>query len=418
MENKFYDIHFHAMNMAHPNILAFIKKLNWRLLVLASPLAPVAAILGMEKIKNVQNLLTLMENDAGSFFMLVEYYLKQQKDLVKDDRLIIDGQIYDSIIITPLLMDFGFKNIQTQTYYKLPPQKPIVSQVEDVFNGIAVYCANELHVETKGENTTCWIVPRTTKAIFEIYPFLGLNTKIYNLPDIKKMLNKYFDNYQGRYANFRENLGKFDGDIKNMGSNFFAGIKLYPPIGFDPWPVADGATGEQAKVEYLYDFCCAKQIPVTVHCSDGGFELDKQAHELTCPERWAQVLKKFETLKLNFAHFGKQSKKKLFIFSQNEWREVITRLIRDYPNIYADFAYVGVNDKHYKMLEDVCSANPQICEKLLFGSDFMINLLDMESYNCYLDIFSKTASFKSHNAAQKRAFCNVNPERFLWRKGG
>jgi hypothetical protein len=414
MEKKFYDIHFHAMNMAHPNILAFIRKINWQLLLLASPLAPLAAILGMEKIKNVQNLLTVMENDTGSFFMLVEYYLKQ-KGLVQNDRLVIGGQSFDSIILAPLLMDFGYKNMLTDTYYKIPPQKPIVSQVEDVFNGIADYCTKELQAATKGEKTDYWIVPRTTKAIFEIYPFLGLNTKNYELSGIQKMLAKYFENYQGSYADFRENLGKFQGDIDGMRSNFFAGIKLYPPIGFDPWPAADGATGERAKVEHLYEFCCANQIPVTVHCSDGGFELDKQAHEFSCPERWSQVFaqKKYETLKLNFAHFGKQSKKKLLFFSRNEWREGILRLVRDYPNIYTDLSYIGVDDEHYKMLGEIYKSNPRIAERLLFGSDFMINLLDMESYNSYLEVFSGTTSFSTE---QKMNVCNVNPERFLWRQ--
>jgi len=411
-ERRFYDVHFHAMNMAHPNILAFIRRINWQVLLLASPLAPIAAVIGGKTIKNVQNLLSIMENDTGSFFMLVEFYLKQ-KGMVKNDIFTIDGESFDSIVITPLLMDFGYKNILTDTFYKIPPQKPIVSQVEDVFNGIADYCANELIEKIEKGKIKYEVVPRKSKAIFEIYPFLGINTKNYDLPHIEKMLDKYFGNYQGRYTDFKANLGKFDGYIDEMRSNYFAGIKLYPPIGFDPWPASDEE--EVEKVECLYKFCCDKEIPITAHCSDGGFVLDDNAQEFTSPERWELVLSQqdVKNLKLNFAHFGKQSKKKYLLLAQHEWRDRIAGLIKRYPNVYTDFSYIGIDDKHYRMLGEVYKANLHIADRLLFGSDFMINLLDMESYNSYLELFSGTKSF---NAEQKVNLCNVNPERFLWRQ--
>ncbi len=409
---NFYDIHFHAMNLGHPNILAFARRINWQLLLLASPLAPIVAVIGMRKFRNVLNLLSVMENDTGSLFMLIEYYLRE-KGLILNDVVTIGGRSFDGIIMTPLLMDFGYKNIPTDTFYKVPPRKPIVAQVEDVFNGIAEYCRNELKKVTVDGAAEYNVVPRESKAVFEIYPFLGINTKNYDLARIEKMLDKYFENYRGCYPDFKANLGKFEGNIDGMRSNFFAGVKLYPPIGFDPWPES---AGERKKVEYLYEFCCAKGIPITVHCSDGGFGLDKNAAVYTCPERWATVLaqKSFETLKLNFAHFGKQNRKRFLFFSKNGWRSKVLELMR-YPNVYADFSYIGTGAEHYRMLKQLVEANPHIESKLLFGSDFMINLLDMESYNSYLDIFSTTQSF---SASQKFAFCTSNPERFLWRNEG
>jgi hypothetical protein len=411
-DRKFYDIHFHTMNLAHPNILAFIRQTNWQLLLLASPLATIAAALGGRTIKNVQNLLSVMENDIGSLLMLVEYYLKQN-GLVSDDCLIIGGERFDSIVVTPLMMDFGYKNILTDTFYRIPPQKPIVSQVTDVFKGIRDYCANELIEKQENGRTTYDTAPRNERAIFEVYPFLGINTRNYDLAHVEKMLDKYFSDYHGNYNEFRANRGRFKGDIDEMRSNYFAGIKLYPPIGFDPWPAGDKE--ELAKVEALYTYCCSKDIPVTVHCSDGGFALDKKARELTSPARWAEVLaqERFHSLKLNFAHFGKQSRKKYLLFSRDEWRERIIGLIREYPNIYTDLSYVGTADENYMMLEEIYKRNPHIAGRLLFGSDFMINLMDMESYNSYLEIFSGTGSF---SVRQKMDLCNINPEQFLWRQ--
>jgi hypothetical protein len=407
---NFYDIHFHAMNLAHPNILAFAKRINWRLLLLASPLAPAAALFGFQKFKNVQNLLSVMENDAGAFFMLVEYYLREQGP-VKNGAINIGDESFTSIVITPLLMDFGFKNIPTETFYRIPPRKPIVSQVEDVFSGIADYCAHELREVIADGKTEYKVVDRTSNRLFEIYPFLGLNTQNYTLAEIEKMLEKYFSDYRARYEDFKAKLGKFEGYIDGMRSNFFAGIKLYPPIGFNPWPAE---TKERAKVECLYGFCCAKEIPLTVHCSDGGFKLHKKAADFTCPDRWISVLsdQRFGSLKLNLAHFGKQSTKKYFLFSQEGWRSRILELI-SYPNVFTDFSYIGVDEEHYGMLKEVYEANPALNDKLLFGSDFMINLLDVASYNTYLDLFCTTTSF---GVAQKKSLCNTNPEKFLWRQ--
>jgi hypothetical protein len=325
----------------------------------------------------------------------------------------VGDESFDGIVITPLMMDFGLKNIPTDTFYRIPPRKPIVSQVEDVFNGIADYCAHELQAATENGETVYNVVDRDPEAapLFEIYPFLGINTKNYTSKEMDKMLVKYFSDYRGSYADFKKKLGKFDGDIEHMDSNFFAGIKLYPPIGFDPWPADND---ERAKVEQLYEFCCGNEIPVTVHCSDGGFQLVKDAVNLTCPDRWAKVFseERFKTLKLNFAHFGKQSKKKYLFFSQDGWRKRVIELL-SYPNVYTDFSYVGLDDEDYRMLEEACDAHQVLANKLLFGSDFMINLLDVESYNSYLNLFCKPDLFKGR---PKTALCTTNPEKFLWRQ--
>lgn len=410
---NFYDVHFHAMNLAHPNLLAFVKRINWPLLLLATPLAPLATLFGARKVKNAQNLLSVMENDVGAFFMMVEYYLKQPGGPAHDGRIWVGEEGFDRIVITPLMMDFGFKNILSDTFYGIPPRKPIASQVEDVFNGIAEYCTHELRSVSENGEIVYSVVERDPDAIplFEIYPFLGINTRNYKAKEIEKMLVKYFADYRGKYADFKKKLGKFDGDIERMDSNFFAGIKLYPPIGFDPWP-AD--RDERAKVECLYEYCCQMEIPITVHCSDGGFQLDKDAADLTCPDRWVQVFleERFGTMKLNFAHFGKQSRKKYLFFSQDGWRKRVIQLL-SYPNVYTDFSYVGMDDEHYRMLEETYDAHPILANKMLFGSDFMINLLDAESYNSYLNLFCQPDVFKGR---PKSALCSANPERFLWRQ--
>jgi len=400
MKSKlFFDIHCHAMDLSHPNLLAFIKRLPWRAILL---LSPILMFLGGKKLERVSNLLSIMENDIGGIFLIMEFYLKHDAQIQND--LLTN---YDTIVLTPLLIDFGYKNITTDTYYKIPPEKPIVDQTIDVFNGISKYCSNELVKISSDEYDT---QPRNNKAIFEIYPFLGINTRNYELVKIDKMLDKYFGTYAGSedsYKALQANLGKFDGNIDTLGSNFFAGIKVYPPIGFDPWPEPGP---EREKVIKIYEYCCGKNIPITTHCRDGGFILDKNAETYTSPARWEEVLKNYPNLKLNIAHFGHQGNT-LFFFPNRKWQREVVGLVQEYPKVYTDFSCRAFQDDYYKSLIEVIGSNKRLLERTLFGTDFMINLLWIDSYNEYLTIFRNT---KNLSDKEKERFCSTNPWNFLF----
>lgn len=411
----FYDIHCHAMNLSHPNLLAFIKGIGWRFAgMMAIPgLSTLITLLSSRYINRSLNLLSVMENDIANFFLLIEYYLKAT-GTVTDDGIACDGGSYGTIVLTPLLMDFGYKNIRTQTFYRIPPQKPIVEQTIDVFNGIKKYCEYEL--VRKGEDDYA-IEKRSGRAIFEIYPFLGINTRNYETEKTGVMLEKYFGQYAGKRDELRKNMGGFNGDIEAMRSNFFAGIKVYPPIGFDPWPEDDGR--ELAKVKALYEYCCLKKIPLTAHCSDGGFVLDgKNAGRFTSPARWEKVLTNYPQLRLDLAHFGKQDNRRYLVIPRDDWQRKILELIDNYPHVYTDFSCLGFDADYYRSLRDLIEAQPhpqreKLLQRILFGSDFMINLLWSDSYNDYLETFLQ-ADPAILSPERKQLFCSANPERFLF----
>jgi hypothetical protein len=180
-------------------------------------------------------------------------------------------------------------------------------------------------------------------------------------------------------------MGTFNGDIDKLGEYIFAGIK---PI-FKPWP---DAGAEWDKVIKLYETFIAKNIPMTTHSSDGGFVTTDSAKQFTSPSTWATVLdqQKFSvvqnprprtwisasTLKLKFAHFGQ---------GDDDWREKIVALMK-YPNVYADLSYCGVKrdfyDKLKVLIDDlVDDKKPVVAKRLLFGSDFMVNLMDSPHNN-------------------------------------
>ena len=414
MENskKFYDIHCHAMDLSHPNLLAFLHRndLPWYFPIVAMLVSIFPRMLD-KYFKKMKNLLAVMENDITDFFLLMEYFLKdERKNILENGKLKIDTMFFDKIVLTPLMMDFGYKNIKTDTFYNIPPKKPIVKQVVDLFNAIKKYSEFELvKVTEKGEIEYDYRkIENKNKKLFEIYPFLALNTKNYTMEKMRTMLEKYFGDYSGKQEDFFRNMAEFDGDIENLGSNNFFGIKLYPPLGFDPSPTDE-------KVAYLYSFCSEKQIPITIHCSDGGFTVDKNAKKYTDPSNWENILKdeQYSKLKINFAHFGKQGKRLVF-FPQKKWKKKILELIMQYPNVYTDFSCIAAKEDYYKSLEELSGKQEdydKIKQRILFGSDFMINLIWSESYNHYLSNFSGTEHISTED---KELFCSINPERFLF----
>ncbi len=413
---KFYDTHCHAFNWSHLNVLVFLKRFHIKLLLPAGPLVWLYNKINPETSRKFMNLLSLLENDLGNYFLLTEYFLKnvEPKAASSDNTFTIGDVTYNKIVLTPLIMDYGYRNIkQPGIFYNIPPRKPIRSQVIDVFNGIKFYCENKLILKDGKLKSYEDKEGGKDSKLYEIYPFLGLNTKHYTDEKLQRMLDKYFIDYDGKQQSLYKNMGEFSGDIEDTGfsSNFFAGIKVYPPLGFDPWP-DDGE--ERKKVKTVYDYCIKKNIPITTHCSNGGFKVVKNADNYTAPGlRWKTVLKNYPELKINFGHFGYQSKF-LWLFVRTQWRDTIIELMSKYPNVYADFSCLSLSDKECKQLEDLIeekkNSNHELKDRILFGSDFLVSLIWTDSYNKYLNDFKTT----QHLQSLKENFCSKNPEEFLF----
>ena len=436
-QNTFYDVHMHAFNLSHLYLYAFIRRFKGKLgaLLFFSPtiplftkvpdLWPAAASFMKSKIDVAQNLLSVMENDIGSFFLLIENCLREGRNPpLQGDGLHIGDRTYERIILTPLMMDFGYKGktppgqkrTEQTFHYDVPASKPIKEQVTDVFNGIRDY------VEAPSEKLSKKfpaLVPET-KRMLEIYPFLGLNTQNYEADEIEELLDKYFGEKASSKEELRASLGRFDGDIGNMTTGSFAGVKVYPPLGFDPWP--DGKHGdaeELRKVELLYSLCCKKNVPITSHGGAGGFvTIDKRRlRSYASVEKWERVLAAFPDLKLNLAHFP-MDEKMLWLLPNpaHPLRNAYIKLVLNHENAYIDFSCQVAGDEYFIALGKALRRLPtperkKLSERILFGSDFAVNLLGIESYNRCLTLYSKT---KALTEGEKHAFCCLNPERFLF----
>lgn len=177
-----------------------------------------------------------------------------------------------------------------------------------------------------------------------------------------------------------------------------AGFKIYPARGFDP-----------NTCEELFEYCVTSNKPITVHCSKGG--IGKSKH-LTNPQIWWDILAKYPTLKVNFAHFGGNTQfidhfsdgnKPLYVLN-------IIGLMREYPNVYADIAFHnGAVDNKDKYLNAVRSAmdNIWVADRLLFGTDWPLNLMEYPTKT-----FVKNLKEGLGNEIMT-IIGEVNPQRFL-----
>jgi len=440
---KFYDIHYHLFDLSHPNLIAFllrddmitresVKEVAGKFPFLLNFL-PVGTVkffsrLITEKIKGyisddavkLRNLLALMENAVEYHFLLADYYLRKEGIPEKGDKILA----FDKIVVCPLLMDFGYKNLKNSgCYYDLPPSKPIAGQVADILNAIRFYYNYDIigHPVKQGQlkliKTNC----KKEDKLFEIYPFLGINTRNYDLLEIKSLIDKYFPGYENdesptdRYHKLYSKLGTINVSLEDLifkikekkdpeyYSYIFAGIKLYPPLGFDPWP--EDEPDELDKVKFLYSECVRKKIPLTVHCSDGGFKTTPDAFRYTNPERWIKVLNNssFKNLKINFAHMGSMAG------GNEKWLWTIMTLIGKYDNVYTDFSFITPKPDNYEKIKKII--NDKSLPRLLFGSDFIINLFRSGSYNEYISSFLTTPYLTND---QKADICSHNPEKFLF----
>lgn len=433
----FYDAHCHVMNLRHPNLSAVINRYLNEAGGLTSFVAGVAVMLtgfpGAQKFllsltrkdERILSLLAIMETPLGDYLLQMEEDL-QKRVWGKGICIPNSEETYEKVFLTPLLMDFALRGNEkknSKLVYSVR-WKPMADQVRDVCLGIADYYREK---ESKKE------VP-----MLEVHPFMGINPLIYNLDPngddsqtLNQVLDKYFLNFTGaescsvrRERILAYNWRTFKGDLDALGPDVFLGIKVYPPTGFNPWPMNNKEQTDMIpnagwkKLRDFYSYCVAKNIPVTTHCSNGGFLTDPAYKDFADPARWAKVLEEYPKLRLNLAHLGhddRDNEDMTGLFSEKSWRRAAADLACKYDNVYVDISYRGVKPGYYeelgKLFESLTDpVQKRLEDKIIFGSDFMINLMAIDSYSKYMQNFMSS----SLGVVLMDKFCNKNPESFLF----
>jgi predicted TIM-barrel fold metal-dependent hydrolase len=172
----------------------------------------------------------------------------------------------------------------------------------------------------------------------------------------------------------------------------FAGIKLYPPLGF--WP-------QDPRLDEVYAYAAERGVPILTHCARGGvyFKGDLTramrtppgapeplpaapnrdfTDHFAAPEHFRPVLQRHLCLRICFAHYGSTIDWTNYLAEPwrhsdeakaGNWIHDIHRLMREHEGVYTDISYTLVEERIIPLLK-VFLHNPLHRSRCLFGTDF------------------------------------------------
>jgi len=155
----------------------------------------------------------------------------------------------------------------------------------------------------------------------------------------------------------------------------FAGLKLYPALGYDV---------NDSRLDPVYEYACENKTPIITHCGGtsvrGKYISEADAYGKSLPYKYISVLARYNELYLCFAHYGGvkawQSKLGLIDSCDGSWVDSISHLMKQHPNVYADVSYtIFAHPSFYNYLK-VLMTDKSLSKKILFGTDFPLANLE------------------------------------------
>ena len=95
------------------------------------------------------------------------------------------------------------------------------------------------------------------------------------------------------------------------------------------------------------------------------------------------------------------------IYNKIEWFSIISSLMLQYENMYADISYILHSEEVKPLLYQVLHTNPDLSKKILFGTDFFVVRNHKSEKELFADLFSFLGEEKMDIIARE------NPDRFL-----
>ncbi|HEY9039044.1 MAG TPA: amidohydrolase family protein [Roseovarius sp.] len=173
----------------------------------------------------------------------------------------------------------------------------------------------------------------------------------------------------------------------------FAGVKLYPPMGFAPagndriditWaprkPKAGGAALD-AELFKLYEWCVANDVPIKAHANN-SIAAGPNTGAYADPAGWRAVLDRprLTDLRLNLAHFGgfDESAPAGALATGVDWEETLAGMLEDYPNLFFDLSYwtdaadpdSPSRTRVMQRVATLLGRTPKMEERMMYGSDW------------------------------------------------
>ena len=191
-------------------------------------------------------------------------------------------------------------------------------------------------------------------------------------------------NFFGVHPDRMDTLEQLRRAVETKG---FVGVKLYPSLSPVDTGSPHGHSVNSDKMKEVYRYCIAKELPVLLHCSHGGFYRTEDAIDHCNPKHWDPVLSDpdFSELRVCFAHFGGHealTEGRCFQDPDDDnWGAQILRFIKNNPNIYTDLAkHVAMFDEPTKKqayFDNMGKVIAHVGDRLIFGTDAWLLRLDM-----------------------------------------
>lgn len=185
----------------------------------------------------------------------------------------------------------------------------------------------------------------------------------------------------------------------------FLGVKLYPSLGYKP-------LGDELKA--IYQYCEANDLPLLMHCNQGGFFYTEDDIRNADPKLWKDFLKDHPKLRICFAHFGgdEELARRTKPESIGDWTRTILDLM-ELPGVYADVSFhVSAMDdetsrrRYFGNLQALIDSS-EYGDRILWGSDFpLVRLRAREDH--YWQFFQTELGLERF-----AKIAEANPARFL-----
>lgn len=178
----------------------------------------------------------------------------------------------------------------------------------------------------------------------------------------------------------------------------FAGVKMYPPMGFKPLrnqdvgfshvkprnrPAGGGAALDR-ELRKLYAWCQANDVPVAAHAS-ASMGAGPGTANYSAPWLWRPVLEEFPDLRVNLAHFGGFGG-----HGEPQWEQQLIAMLDDFPNLYFDMGFwtetmagASTRPRALASTRDLFAQEPLAGQRMLYGSDWSM-IARLESHPAYL----------------------------------
>ena len=182
----------------------------------------------------------------------------------------------------------------------------------------------------------------------------------------------------------------------------FAGVKIYPRLGYTP---------DCPEMMRVYKYCEDNDIPITAHCSQGGFPLTKwQYHDYCNPERYIPILAQFPKLRIDFAHFGYRYKVYDPEYANKQWNDAIVKLINQYENVYTDISCYTDKADLINVRDNYWNKGGKLLDRLMFGSDF--DVMNLTAVGMTLQSYFKQFT-EVFGASVIDQISTINPKNYL-----